>query len=243
MTQRPPSKILKHVGLGIPSIDKLSKAIQGHFAELEGMAEYAEEHGGLKPEDYSATSSWAMALNSIVTVHSHGVYSIDYLNPLFCDALVEELSDMDYHANDEEPEDAQIPEVVLQHRIPVIYEALRSLYHGSAYHLAKVLFGLDADHCASIQAAQYTPENTPHGCWHTDRDSDVTLVVALTDDHTGGGTTVYRGPFLDPVVVPQLPKGHAMFFLGRTNQHMGMPVIEGTRNLLVHWYQLEGSKA
>jgi hypothetical protein len=243
MSLKEPGFIVNDVRMGIPSIDKLSQPIQDWYVVLEEMAEYAEENGGLKPSDYAAGSDWAKALGQIVRRHGPNVYSIKYLHPDFCDSLMDELNCMAYAVNEDEPEEARIPEVVLQHRSPAMFEALRSLYHGAGLNLCKILFGLDAVYCASIQAAQYTIDNTPHGCWHTDRDSDVTLVVALTDEHVGGGTTVYQGPFAEPVTVPQLPKGHAMFFLGRTNQHMGLPVTEGTRNLLVHWYQIEGSFA
>lgn len=105
--------------------------------------------------------------------------------------------------------------------------------------LAYILTGLSTGSCVSIQAAKYRPYNTPHGCWHTDRDSEMTLVVALSDDHKGGGTEVYQGPLKETIVVPQLAKGWGMLFPGRTNEHMGLPVTEGTRHLLVHWYALE----
>lgn len=99
--------------------------------------------------------------------------------------------------------------------------------------------GVTPDECRSIQMARYTIDNTPHGCWHTDRDSESTLVVALSDYHDGGGTQVYDGPYRAPIAVPQLPTGWAMLFNGRARPHVGLPVTEGTRNLLVHWYGLE----
>lgn len=71
------------------------------------------------------------------------------------------------------------------------------------------------------------------------KDSDVTLVVALTGTHKGGGTLVHTGPFTENILVPQLPVGHGMFFNGKANRHYGMPVIEGERNLLVHWSEVK----
>ncbi|WPK27820.1 hypothetical protein [Pseudomonas phage phiPstE] len=60
-------------------------------------------------------------------------------------------------------------------------------------------------------------------------------------DHSlkGGGTMVYRGPFAPAVEVPQNETGWAMLFCGKTTQHYGIPVIEGERNLLVHWSEIK----
>jgi len=221
-----------------PSVDKYHPDLRRILGALKEMAEHAE---GVKPisfEDYTQDSEWGQAL-SVITAYGHGVYSFPYLSEEFCKDLMLELDCMAYAVNEVEPEETQIPEVSFMTECPALYECLRSLWHNAGIPLAKVLMGQDPSELRTIQAAQYTVENTPRGHWHTDRDSDVTLVVALTRALTGGGTLVHSGPFEPNILVPQLPVGHGMFFSGKAHRHYGMPVTEGERNLLVHWSEVK----
>lgn len=221
-----------------PSMDKYAPELRERLEMFKEMAAYAEEVHPISKELYGMGCAWEQAL-SIVTHYGHGVYSFPYLSEAFCKDLMLELDCMMFHVNHEEPEEAQIPEVVLQSECSVLYECLRSLWANAGIPLAKVLLGQDPEFLRTIQAAKYTPENTPRGHWHTDRDSDCTLVIALTADHEGGGTVVHRGPFEDRVVLRQLPVGHAMFFNGKAHRHYGSPVTAGERNLLVHWSEVK----
>lgn len=226
--------VLNQMTLGIPSANKYSPWLRQHLSMIKEMAEYSEDVEPITGRLWSKNSAWAGVVEGI-TQHGPGVYSFPYLNPAFCEALLLELGGLDYTVNEEEPVEAQIPEVVLQELCPVLYEVFRAFWFDAAIPLSKLLFGLVPDKLTTVQAAKYTLENTSRGHWHTDQDSDVTLVVALSNDHEGGGTEVYQGPFRDTIVVPQLPVGHAMFFNGKANQHYGLPVTQGERNLLVHW--------
>lgn len=232
--------ILKDPQVGVATAVHYAPGIWHGRTVLAEMLEYMDTHGPiLKGRDFAPDSQWGRFFRENVIQYAPGVFAVRYLNPIYCHKLLAELEAVEYTVNEEEPEDAQIPEVVLEYVCPSLWLALRGLHDGYIKPLVQVLMGLELGESVSIQAARYTPENTPHGCWHTDRDSEVTLVVALSDTHSGGGTKVYQGPLTKPVVVPQLRTGWAMLFAGRTNEHMGLPVTEGTRNLLVHWNKLE----
>lgn len=232
--------ILKDPQVGVATAIHYAQGIWHARYLLDEMLEYMEDNGPLLiGRDFAHDSEWGLFFKDHVRQHADGIWSVRYLHPDYCAKLVNELSAAQYSFNDLEPVDAQIPEVVLEEICPSLWFALRGLFDGYIKKLSQVLMGLEIGRCVSIQAAKYTPDNTPHGCWHTDRDSEVTLVVALSNDHVGGGTQVYHGPLKAPSVVPQLEPGWAMLFAGRTNEHMGLPVTEGTRNLLVHWYRLE----
>ncbi len=232
--------VLKDPQVGVATAIHYAEGIwQARFL-LDEMIDHMDTYGPLLiGRDFSPESEWGRFFDQHVHQYADGVWAVRYLHPDYCDKLVSELVGAQYSFNDLEPVDAQIPEVVLEQICPSLWFALRGLFDGYIKKLSQVLMGLELGECVSIQAAKYTPDNTPHGCWHTDRDSEVTLVVALSDSHSGGGTQVYRGPLHEPTVVPQLAKGWAMLFAGRTNEHMGLPVTAGTRNLLVHWYKLE----
>jgi hypothetical protein len=230
--------VLSKAVTAIPSMDKYSRFVRDNLFILKEMAEFSEEVGPISVDDYAENSDWADAL-PLITQHAPGVYSFPYLSPEFCKDLMLELDCMDYVVNDAEPEEAQIPELVFKSHCLSLHECLRSLWYDAGVTLAKVLFGQDPQNLRVIQAAKYTPENTPRGHWHTDADSDVTMVVALTNGHVGGGTMVHLGPLSPHIEIPQLPVGHAMFFNGKAMRHYGLPVTSGERNLLVHWSEVK----
>lgn len=233
------STVLDNAVTGIASVDKYHPALRKHLPYIREMAGIAETMGPLSANDFSAESGFQAFLDDCVVCHAPGVYSVAYLSPLYCAEILKEVKKFPHTVNLEEPEDAQIPEVVFQNEHPVLFEVFRAFWHDAAIPLAKVLFGLEPDHLTTVQAACYKPTETPQGHWHTDHDSDVTLVVALNEDLKGGGTMVYQGPYKPLLEVPQNPVGHAMFFLGKTTQHYGLPVIEGERHLLVHWSEIK----
>lgn len=241
------STVLTKATTGIASQDKYHPMLK-HFNPmyavtnlviLKEMAEYAEENGGISADKFKRESAWSSFLNDCVICHAPGVYSVAYLHPAFCRDILHEVSKFKHVPNDEEPEEAQIPEVVLESEHKVLYEVFRSFWHDAGLAYAKVLLNLEPDVLVSVQAAVYAPSETPRGHWHTDRDSDVTLVVALNDDHEGGGTMVAQGPFGPDLKVPQNETGWAMLFKGKTTMHYGLPVTEGERHLLVHWSEVK----
>lgn len=232
--------ILADSALAVCSGEKLARTV---YENIELIQNWADDIRGaeepLVPGDMRHDDIRACFLNGNVIQYGPGVFAVRYLSEDYCAQLLKVLNTVEFTPNEEEPEDAQIPEVVIKHHHYGLHECLRGLHNGYIVPLTTILFGQTANQCTSIQAAKYTPENTPMGCWHTDQDSEMTLVVALSNDHEGGGTEVYQGPFADPVVVPQLPVGWGMLFNGRHNPHRGLPVTEGERNLLVHWFKFE----
>jgi hypothetical protein len=230
--------VLLKSSVAIPSKDKLHPTLRPLVPVLEQMAQAAEERHGLTWADLGQREDWAEALTRTTTEYGPGVYSIPFLNPNYVDDILLEVAAMSFEVNDEEEALVQIPEFTLQDRCPSLHTCMHSLFVHAVKPLAAILYGNDPKYMQSIQFAQYTPENTAHGHWHHDQDSDITLVVALTNDHEGGGTMVKPQGLGEPFEVPQLPVGHAMLFQGSRNLHYGLPVTDGARNLLVFWSTL-----
>lgn len=224
---------------GIASFDKYHPFVRDHYQTLKAMAEWAENNDGLDPETLLGNPEWRKAIEECVVCHAVGVYSVAYFAPWFCKDIIQEVSKFTYTANLEEVQEAQIPEVVLQNECKAFYEVFRSFWHDLGVIYSKILLALDPQILTTVQAALYRPSETPRGHWHVDQDSDVTLVVALNEDLTGGGTMVYRGPFVSPVEVEQNLPGWGMLFCGKTNLHYGLPVTSGERHLLVHWSEFK----
>ena len=233
------SRVFTKATTGIASQDKYHPFLRQHRETLLEMARYAEDNMGVMPADVLMRDDFTELLSDCVVCHAPGIYSVAYLHPAYCRDVIHEVSKFKHTVNLEEPEEAQIPEVVLQNDHPVFYEVFRSFWHDVGVAYAKVLLNLDPQVLTTVQAALYRPSEIPRGHWHVDQDSDVTLVVALNDDLTGGGTMVHRGPFADPVEVEQNLTGWGMLFLGKTNLHYGLPVLTGERHLLVHWSELK----
>lgn len=242
------SHVLLKASTAIPSKDKLHPALKDRIPILEQMAQAAEDRHGLILSDLHNRLDWFDALTKPVKEHglklgfgfegSTGVYSFPFLRPEYVEDLLNEIAAMSFEVNEEEDALVQIPEITLQDNCRSLHDCLHSLFQYAVKPLAAILYGLEPAYMQSIQFAQYTPENTAHGHWHHDKDSDITLVVALTDHHEGGGTMVKPQGLGEAFEVPQLPVGHAMLFQGSRMLHYGLPVTEGARNLLVFWSTL-----
>lgn len=239
--------VLLKSSVAIPSKDKLQETLRTAVPTLEQMAKHAEDNYGLTHRDLEKHPEWRKVLTELVTEHgrqegapqfSSGVYSIPFFNPQYVEDILMEVASMSFEVNDEEDALVQIPEFTLQDKCPSLFTCMHSLFNYAIKPLSTVLFGLEPAHMQSIQFAQYTPENTSKGHWHHDKDSDITLVAALTNNHLGGGTRVKPQGLGEPFDVPQLPVGHALLFQGSRNLHYGLPVTDGARNLLVFWNTL-----
>lgn len=254
--------VLTRPGVAIASLDKYHPALRDHIDTLKAMGEASEERNGLTWADMSdgPFDRWGGVLTGLVTEYgggpiegptaynmlthergrfTSGVYSIPFLHPDYCDALLTEVAAMSFEVNPDENAEVQIPEITLADNCPALHSCLHGLFNNVVNPLTRVLYQLEQTKMSSIQFAQYRPDNTAHGNWHHDRDSDITLVVALSDFHKGGGTMVKPQGLGEPFEVPQLPVGHAMLFQGSRTLHKGLPVLEGARNLLVFWSELK----
>lgn len=224
--------MLTNVAVAIPSKDKYDPRLLTALPAIQRAAEALNTGQLVLADDYRV-------LKRLLTKYPNGVYTFPFYSAEHCAALMRELNELSYDVNNEEPHEAQIRECVLQHESVPLYNCAEVMWRAVCPALAFILWNVEPETVASIQAAKYTPETTAGTDWHTDAESDVTLVVALTDTHGGGGTGVKPGMFSgDAFEVPSLPVGHAMFFLGRTTLHKGLPVTSGERNLLVHWTNL-----
>lgn len=247
--------VLTKPGVAIASLDKYHPALREHIDTLKAMGEAAEERNGLTWVNMAMhhdSQGWPEVLTELVTEYSYhgkmpklhdqrptGVYSIPFLHPDYCDVLLTEVAAMSFEVNPDENAEVQIPEITLADNCPALHSCLHGLFNNVVNPLTRVLYQLEQTKMSSIQFAQYRPDNTAHGNWHHDRDSDITLVVALSDFHKGGGTMVKPQGLGEPFEVPQLPVGHAMLFQGSRTLHKGLPVLEGARNLLVFWSELK----
>lgn len=234
------STVLDKATTGIASFDKYHPTLKRNMAMLKEMAAVAERNDGIALSEYRPDSEWGKALAELVVVYAPGVYAVPYLHPSYCAEILKEVSKFSFEPNEDEPEEAQIPEVVLQDQHKVLFEVFRSFWMDAGLAYSKLLLNLVPENIRTIQAARYTPTNTAQGNWHTDRDSDVTLVVALNiDDVVGGGTWIHQGPFANVRLVDQLDTGWALLFCGKTTLHKGARIEEGERNLLVHWTEVK----
>lgn len=170
------------------------------------------------------------------------VFSVPLLDPHVCNNLIshgEHLAkDGGWARNPCEPEEFQIPEIVLSQRSPATFKMLEGVIrYLNVFHA--ILYQRVPQSVSSIQFTKYTPEATNQGNWHHDLDSDFTAVVSLNPDlFEGGGTEVIADP-MRTIKIPPLPAGHALIFNGKMIRHRGMEVTKGARYLLTYWLNSE----
>lgn len=230
-----PSLLLKHCTTAVPSLAKLAPYWDTRMHALgKARAQCTEQPG---PDGVSL--ELLELLLSQVQQHGNGVYSFPYLSEQFCEELLEAVESATFEPNEDEAPEAQIPEIVLEERCKPLFDCLSVLFEHVATPLAQLLFNLEVASITSIQFAQYKAGGVSGTSLHHDRDSDVTLVVHLGTEFTGGGTEFVGGVHGSITTVAPVPAGHAVLFLGRTTLHRGLPVEAGTRTLLVHWTSTE----
>jgi len=228
--------MLKDPMLCIPTSSQLHDELSPMVGTIKHYADRAQERGGwnaLEVDRYDMKS-----LSLLLTEHAPSVYTMPLFSPEFCAGLLAEAQGMRYQQNAEEEPAFRIPELVLQRHCTTLHAALSVHFDNVLLPLSTLLFGIEASELVSIQLAKYEPTEVGYGNWHVDLDSDFTVVVALSNEHTGGGTEIASHGFGPAIEVPQLPAGHALIFPGKLYLHRGMPVTSGTRNLLVFWSEV-----
>lgn len=167
-------------------------------------------------------------------------YTMPFLLQKSCQYLIELVQPESFDVNSEEPEAAQIPEVVLLDKHPKVGKALCEDFFEYIEPVVQALYGYELSSIESAQLALYEADGrVPSGCLHTDEDSDLTVTVALNDDYEGGGLHIITGGVHSETVhIPKQPAGTATIFEGRTKVHMGQPVTAGSRYLLVFWCKI-----
>lgn len=143
----------------------------------------------------------------------------------------------EFEPNDQEEKAYQIDELVLDPKVEPYGATAEFLLYSRMSFIFQAMTGLVPGTVSSIQLARFRPETTPLTDWHVDLDSELSCVVSLAPERHEGGGTVLRpwGPAGDTLVIPPLPKGHALFFNGRYVHHKSLPVSSGERLLLVYW--------
>lgn len=192
----------------------------------------------------SSRDSWLGAENTTllrrllsgeVVEHYPGVYSFPLLSKFMCRTLLHKAKEYKYSVNGCEEAPYQIPEVVLEVNDRKMYSKLVSLFNTSLPAITHSLYACRHSCIRSIQLARYSSDDIASGNWHVDMDSDLTLVVSLNDDYSGGGTAIKPYGSESEVIVESLPVGHALLFRGKHFMHKGLPVTKGKRDILVFW--------
>lgn len=167
------------------------------------------------------------------------IYPCVHRFPLFrrswCKMLVKEIKKMEKEAqfkpNPDEDELRQIPEIVLQHECPELFERMWFTVNTIINPVIHSIYNRDVYDISSVQIANYNPKDKKKGAWHHDESADISIVVPLnTGDYVGGGTEFARHGIVKP-----LPTGHALMFPSATHLHRGLAVESGDRYLLVFW--------
>jgi hypothetical protein len=167
--------------------------------------------------------------------HAQGVYSFPFLSKAMCKQLVSKSKGYKYEVNDYEDSPYQMPEVILADKDLELYERMLSLFMTNIPEITNVMYARKTTEIRSVQLAKYSPDTISAGNWHHDEDSDLTLVVSLSDTHEGGGTMIHPYGLDKSITIPQMPAGHALLFRGKHYLHKGLPVTKGERNILVFW--------
>lgn len=211
---------------------------------FDAKREIAEENGENAAEITNSYHELVLEKLREAQVHSYYpktpqamAHAVPWLTDRACEYLRSLVVPSAFVENDDEPEDARIPEVVLLDRYPEVGEALCNDFYEYIEPLVQALYGYELSQVNSVQLALYEADGrVPSGCLHTDEDSDLTVTVALNDDYEGGGLHILTGGSATEVLeVPKQPAGTATIFEGRTKVHMGQPVTRGKRYLLVFW--------
>lgn len=225
---------------------QLHPFLEPHVEALEELIAWAAE---VRPDPYELAraidanpewgDSYGWAIEVIKANRSSCVggnaYAVPLLHPDVCLVLIDQAKKIgNWRKNDCEPDEYQIPEIVVKdHSVP-LYGVLESFNrYLNIWHA--LIYQATPQHIKSIQFTRYSPDDTACGNWHHDIDSDYTAVISLDPSRFEGGGTDVR---IDPVHtrrIEPLPPGYALLFNGKQLHHRGCAVTKGERYLLTYW--------
>lgn len=225
----------------IPQEAWLHPELRLHLPALEALARNLDERKQeQEPWEYGDAVLRAILWLEHKRIPDTRAYRVPFLSPEYCDKLLVEAAAIgEYAVNPDEETPYQIPELVVAEHCNNLHVSLSILFGRVFEAVCSVVYGHKPKIMRSIQFAKYTPENTAHGHWHVDEDSDITAVVSLDPAAFEGGGTALKTGVLSCVDVPPLHKGHALLFHGKATLHKGLPVTDGVRDLLVFWSELK----
>ena len=166
--------------------------------------------------------------------YTSSIYTFPVLTKKYCDYLVGKMKDVNYKENSIESEMYQIPEFVLDCE-SAEFGMFSDIIFNYVNHISMIVYHQQTEYINSIQFAKYSENTTSNGNLHSDSDSDITIVINLSDKFDGGGTRILLPGFNNEVIVPPVPVGHCLLFRGKMELHEGMKITSGTRDLLVFW--------
>ena len=166
--------------------------------------------------------------------YTSSVYSFPVFTENYCKYLVDKMKDAKYIENNIEAEMYQIPEFVLDQESSE-FKMFADIVFNYINNISTMVYHQKTEDISSIQFARYSKDTTSNGNLHSDQDSDITIVINLSDKFDGGGTRLLLPGFDNEIVIPPVPVGHCLLFRGRMELHEGMKITSGTRDLLVFW--------
>ena len=136
--------------------------------------------------------------------------------------------------NKEEDPSYRINEILLKDESQLLDDLYTGVYAAVVMPILFVFSGVYSPVLNSIQLGNYNSDGTSSSnvSFHTDEDSDHSLVIELDGSTKGRGA----GFTIFPDVELGVGKtGYATAFSGRSTMHRSLPINSGTRQILVYW--------
>ncbi len=177
---------------------------------------------------------------SELTRHGEGVYSFKLFEDKYCKELLRKTKEYKYRVNTKENIEYRMPEAVLEEVDIGLYLQMCDIYREGIFPIMRDLFFVNDYEISSVQFARYSHKGINSSDWHLDEDSDITAVVTLNNEFEGGGTGFKPDANAEEFEVTKLGIGEVLLFKGSTVMHKGLPVTEGSRDILVFWAMSKG---
>lgn len=119
-------------------------------------------------------------LDKLISEPLKEVYTVPLFTEGFCQLVVDEVKSMEFTPNDEEDELRQIPEVILEQKLPEFNASLMRMVESVMNPIFLAIWQTSVK-TGNIQIANYNPKDKKAGAWHHDASSDITVVVPLNN--------------------------------------------------------------
>lgn len=176
-------------------------------------------------------------LDNVVTEDiSQLLFRFPYLSEEVCLEIGELNKLFDEAPNEKEDPNAQINEVVLPNVCPPLASLFLALHRTVVLPITYTMLGGAPFYMNSIQVATYYADmgrGNSNVDFHSDEDSQFTCTVELNKEtyKNGAGLVIYPDK---QSATPDI--GYASIFPGLTCMHSSLPIKQGHRQILVHWF-------